>query len=1015
MKVQTRIIDFMSLNEEQQGVLDLDSQVFVEAGAGSGKTRALVARYLYILEQGRADVDGIVAITFTENAAAEMRERIRKDINEYIAKYGEINFLNKGAPKKLPNAPISTIHGFSARIIQENPLESILSPGFSILEGAEEGLFTDEKLNEFLQGLWESEGRAERELLTGVLAEEGYDLDKLKQSILSVIYYAKTLHLEPPWNIYSDGNNPESDVDGLLSLLLDEINSSFKSPSRFVQTRVDGMKRIGSRLHHSGRVSARARPIFGIKDKLQEILRLTRVKEEEISVAQDLLGIADSVLNIYDTRLTQAYLKLSERAYRFLQEKKRESGFLDYEDLLLYTREMLRGNLHLANYYRRKLKFIMVDEFQDTDGLQFEIIDLLCASGGANLFIVGDPKQSIFRFRGGDYNVFLNFNKKANNPKKFAINYRSRKPLINYYNSFFKTLLDPLYEDMVSADEDDPENPCVEYVITPLGNASEWRKGEASKIARRVIELQSHGYSFKDIAILLRASTYIKTYENALRELNIPFFSVGGRGFFERQEIRDLVVFLRYLVYPKDIIAEACVLRSPFLGASDDDLLAHYSKKEEVALINEFLNFIGGLRKEVLSLTPLSIIERVAEETGYIASIVGLPDGRGNYANFIKLINIVARLESLGLGISELVDYLEAEFIEDAESVSQAELEGENSVKILTVHKAKGLEFPVVFLADLNHQPGGGGERVLARRGEGFLVRCDGSKSSLWEKISELENRDGLEEEKRILYVAKTRAKERLILCVGGKKNKNGRMSLRSDTFAGLLDSVVDFLPGCEDRDSISPFGVDIPVWKGVTGEETEVALDDKKQVEPLDMEILERRFTDIIKPEDFEKREESQFSLLGGRLSHPDIDTLMHRFLGVWDFQEQSVANTVRFVLNEIFISDSSLEEGLTLLANNFLSSDLMPRIRNTKRIYREFPFCVEIDGVVERGVMDLVLEGDDVLGLFDYKFVSDEDELLSLKHRLERYSRALEKKFGFAVGEKFFVLLPGVRLMSV
>ena len=154
--MESRIEEFMNLNDEQRVALDLGRDIVVEAGAGSGKTRALVARYLKILEEGRARVDGIIAITFTENAASEMRERIRDMISSYIELYGETNNINWEAIKRLPNAPISTIHGFAARILKENPFESLLAPSFGIIEGIERRLFIEEAIDEFIMKLWES-------------------------------------------------------------------------------------------------------------------------------------------------------------------------------------------------------------------------------------------------------------------------------------------------------------------------------------------------------------------------------------------------------------------------------------------------------------------------------------------------------------------------------------------------------------------------------------------------------------------------------------------------------------------------------------------------------------------------------------------------------------------------------------------------------------------------------------------------------------------------------------------
>ncbi len=1013
----TRIKEFMNLNKEQEVVLDLDSGIFVEAGAGSGKTGVLVAKYLYILEQGKADVEDIVAITFTENAAAEMRDRIRKGIREYIEKYGEVNFLNKRAIKKLPNAPISTIHGFSARILQENPLESMLNPGFSVIEGIESRLFIEEAIDEFILELWESKGKYERELLAEALAEEGFDLKKLRENISTIMSLAGTLHLEPPWNVFSKGRAHEEDEESLINFLLKGIQFDLRgSSNRYVQSRIEDIRKIAPGVPLIERNATRARLLSEIKEKLSGILGLSSAGEEEKELAAQLLCIVDGILNLYDTRLTRIYLTLVEMAYEFLQKKKKESDFLDYEDLLKNARNLLRDNTHLLNYYRYRFTFIMVDEFQDTDELQFEIINLLCGRSGANLFVVGDPKQSIFRFRGGDLGVFLTLRGKAKNLKKLSTNFRSTQSLLKFFNGFFGRLLGGLYENMTHFEENISEGHCTELMITLGDTALEWRRDEVKKIAERILEIVEKGYCFSDIAILLRSRKYMYLYESALQELGIPCYLASGSGFFGQQEVRDLVVFLRYLIYPKDRIAEACVLRSTFLGASDDELLAFYSQKEKVKRIVDFLNFASSLRSVILSLTPASIIEHIIEETGYGSSVLALPKGEARYANLNKLLSVVGRLEALGLGVAEILDYLEASFGEDTEPPAQAELEGENSVKILTVHKAKGLEFPIVVLVDLNHSPGGGGrEKVLARREGGFLVRYEGTKSNLWESISELENQDNIEEEKRILYVAKTRAKKLLIMCIGGRKKTDGKISTYGSTFADFLNSTLGLPPNCEGKERIVSLGLEIPLWKGTGDKKARIPTYEQQALESLDITEIERRFTPILAQGEDEEKEKPIFRLPGGKPSQLELGSLMHRFLELWDFREESIKSTARFAITEGFLLDDSLAEDLAKLAKNFLNSELMKRIKKAKRAYREVPFYIEINGKPERGRIDLVLEEDDGPALFDYKVISDDKELMEFRDQMERYAKALERKFGITLNEKFFVVLPDVRLVGI
>jgi ATP-dependent exoDNAse (exonuclease V) beta subunit len=720
------------------------------------------------------------------------------------------------------------------------------------------------------------------------------------------------------------------------------------------------------------------------------------------------------LLNIYDTRLNQIYLPLAEEAYKFLDKKMSDSGFLDYESLLVRARNLLKNNPDLLNYYRKKIKFIMVDEFQDTDSLQYELINLIAKNRGANTFIVGDPTQSIFRFRGGDPTVFKAVKDSEREPKRFSYNYRSEKPLIEFYNNFFRFLLSESYQEMQARKDLQTQGSNMEFIFTLQSSASEWRNGEAQNIARRILQLREHGCAYKDIALIFRSKKYIYLYENALRESGIPFSSASGSGFFGRSEIRDVVVFLKYLLNPKDKIVEACVLRSPFCGASDNELLSYYYHRDEAVKISQCLGLVKKIRNDFPSLTPLRLIERLFEETSYDASVLALPEGRAKHANLTKLINIFGRLESLGYGVEEILDYLDSSSGEDTEPLAQSELEEEDSVKVLTVHKAKGLEFPVVFLADLNHGSGGGRENMLARREGGFLIRHEGVRSGLWEKISELERVDNMEEEKRSLYVAKTRAKELLIIAVGGKKDSRGKLSITKSSFADILNSVFDFPSGIETKEHVEFAAMRIPVWT-LSGVEALKRSEEKDYMQPagIDVDEVRKSFAPILVPEEDEDEEEDRIQKLG----ELNTGTLMHRFLEIWDFDEGSIDSHVSFVLSEGYVPGDQfdwLKSELRKMALKFLKSKLMVRMKNAKRVYREVPFYFLMDKKPKRGRIDLVLEEDAGPALFDYKHVNREEELLEYKDQIERYARIVERRFGIAPTEKFFVLLPEVKLVS-
>jgi ATP-dependent helicase/nuclease subunit A len=1017
--MKSRIEEFMNLNDEQRVALDLSRDIVVEAGAGSGKTRALVARYLKILEEGRAKVDGIVAITFTENAASEMRERIRDIINSYIEKYGETNNINVEAIKRLPNAPISTIHGFAARILKENPFESLLPPSFSIIEGIERRLFIEEAIDEFIIKLWESQD----ELVSWVLAEEGYDRNGVRERLFSIISLSGRLHidLEHQCQVFSKDREASLDGNRLVTTLIESVKTDLPDSSNgYVQSRIESVRTNSSYLLNRKSNADRSTLLSEIKNKLdinKGILGLKGASGMEKAVAASLLELVNNILDLYDSELTRNYLKLAARTYSFVTSKKAKASYLEYEDLLKVCRKSLLNNHSLLRRYRRKFKFIMVDEFQDTDPIQFEIIKLLSQDCGANTFIVGDPKQSIFRFRGGDLGVFTNIKKDAGRIDKFLRNYRSRQSLIEFYNRFFERLFHEGYEHMEATVEANNGERVIEFIFSFDADASVWRKKEASSVMKRIIQLHDHGYDYKDISVLCRSASNIYLLENELRKHNVPYYSSSGSGFFGRQEIRDVAVFIRYLLNPSDTISEASVLRSPFLGASDGELLAYYTNRKSVEYVNEYLLFLSELRQEALSFTPSAMLVYILEKTSYAAALLALPEGLTRYANIKKLMNIFGRLEALGHGIVEILEYIDKSISEDSEPLAQTELEEEDSVKVLTVHKAKGLEFPVVILMDLNHGPGGGDDSVMARRDSGFLVRYEGSYSQLWETIDQLERSDNLEEEKRSLYVAKTRAMDLLIISFGGQIKKGGKIKINESSFAGLFNTVFQIDSNLDDK-SLCTLGLNIPIWKT---EDSPPLVEEKRISGEVELDTFIKRFPDVDRGGSLsdDAKDERIIQKLGGKPSRLEIATLMHRFLQIWDFSGESIRSTASYVLNESYIVSNSVMNKLIQLGEVFLRSELLEHIRRADSIEREVPFYFEIAGKPERRKIDLLIKQNDNLRLIDYKYTDPKNikpnDMEKYRGQLDLYGKAIEKRFGTAPREKYLVFLPEIELMSV
>ena len=343
------IKNYLGLNEEQELLLDLQKDYVVEAGAGSGKTRVLVSRYLEILKSGLANVNEIVAITFTENATREMKDRIKYFIREYVDKYGEINNISIESSKLLTDAPISTIHGFAAKIIGENPYECKINGNFKILEGIEQKTYLDQSLNEFLANTIQADGEDINECLNQILELEDYNYNSVVDKLIQMMDLYNRYHLSP----YSRAEPAKGrDTDNLLNKLNNLISSGPQnSGDRFVNERLQKLKIIASKIDNPESLKKRSECIYNIKKILSNqsgsprgILSLAGASAAEKQFARECDLITDSLLNIFDSEFTRLYTRLLSQFYTFYGSRKKIAGLMEYEDLLTTLNHLLESN-----------------------------------------------------------------------------------------------------------------------------------------------------------------------------------------------------------------------------------------------------------------------------------------------------------------------------------------------------------------------------------------------------------------------------------------------------------------------------------------------------------------------------------------------------------------------------------------------------------------------------------------------------------------------------------------------
>jgi len=768
---------------QKKAVETVDQNVCVSAGAGTGKTRVLVERFLYLIEKNLARPHEILAITFTEKAAQEMKKRIAGRLRERGFEQ---------ARRELENAYIGTIHSFCARILREHPIEAGVDPNFRVLEEDESNLLKEISLDELIEARFQEPAIFD---LLRIYSEEG-----VRNAIEQVANRAHTFGV-----LIQEASIVRTIPSSMV--LKEKVLSALK-PLKDLKGKEEDCVLIEAVLQ---------KPIsdWAELETLEEIAKRFQRKgkaKEEIEAFRDLLD--DFIVlsrEAFSQNVREAFLNLvSDFEIRY-RTFKRERSSLDFNDLEREAVKLFSGKeprcQACKNLYRENFKYIMVDEFQDTAPLQDQLITLIARPN--NLFIVGDWKQSIYGFRGAEASLFLKKEEafsKSGTGKRISLieNFRSRGELLNQINPFFEKLwseekrsFEPL-----EARRTFPQKtiPSVEFLVIEREedeSVQEARMNEARVLAERIHGLVASGaYDYRDFAMLFRVSTDIYYYEHELRNLAIPYYVVSGRGFYRQPEIRDLISFLELLENLHLDIPLAAVLRSPLVQVSDDTLfwLSNASKRanhdiplyeallkcheiseikeQDQARLQTFRTLFFELLEQKEKWAVSECLELILERTQYDRYVLSLPQGKRHFANLRKLLEIARELEvRQPIHLGDFIRYvkgLETQEVRESEAQVEA-LEG-NAVKLMTIHKAKGLEFKVVMIPDLNRKALPNKTKFLfdPEYGIGFkvfnTVNRKPEETFTFKKIKERLIQNMREESKRLLYVGMTRAEDHLIL-----------------------------------------------------------------------------------------------------------------------------------------------------------------------------------------------------------------------------------------------------------
>lgn len=1069
-------------DQQRDAAHAIDADLCVDAGAGSGKTTVLVERIMHLLDRG-VDLRRIVAITFTRKAAGEMKERLREAIHRRPENDPRSMDKWRALELDVQTARISTIDGFCASLLHEHALPLELDPDFVTLSEDEALLLRSEIAETTLASLLDDgEGPAQRLVVehglanvTDFLAQALNQITRFKAAsapyagfdgaavVTAWAAQAEALqhqryrelasapviaNLIAALNVYTGQcEDPRNSVEilrretlGFLGLIAGQQDAGK------IHAGVIGLSGINLR--------ARSTKGWPSEDAMKSVKELA--EEARILAKSYLEPKYEPLAEHAAAQLTLDLIDVFGKIDRAYAEAKRARTALDFADLLTRTVAMLENRPELRARVAGGIDHLLIDEFQDTNHAQLRLATLLTGDGGAKLFVVGDAKQSIYRFRGAEVEVFAEAKKATHQTKRLDENFRSLRPLIEFINDFFHDsgLLAKVEPEFLrlNAARTANEDACVEFLLsekveTDDEDSSEPRAAEAALIAGRIAELcgpdgvhifdkernESRPARFGDVAILYRAVTHASTYEEALRRLNIPANVIAGAGFYARQEILDIHNLFTAALDPWNEPALAAFLRSPLAGVTDDTLFrmtreanlaeafwrrVKTGDNTEDAILQRAHDLIGFIqaRRE----WPVAALMRaLLKETGIEAILLAQHHGVQKASNLHKLNHLAREFGGSGrLGLHAFTDHLST-LARRGLRAGDAELFAETggAVTLMTVHNAKGLEFPIVVIADMGREPGGGRTRpfCLLNPRHGLTVAThDANGNPVWPAIGQhlkrLDTEDDLAEEARVLYVAMTRARDRLLLAGPAKPRKHSWMAAlnaayalenrgHDNTFSGAAWTArvircASTTPLAEVREPVPA----LPPIETLREQAREIPL----TIAP-GQTIPARTVLDWLHPDAEETTSDSSPRKIP--LDQQKLGTAAHALLERWDFAGDP---PVSLVAREHFPNAPDHEtctQALNEIANRIKASTLWPRLQRATNLRRELPFLFDLGGAVINGVMDVWLDSDT---LIDYKLNSPKSsKARRYESQLRLYAAAVRAATGSAPREAFLFYL--------
>lgn len=1072
--MKTEVLELVDQTDRTLIEQELEANIFVEAGAGSGKTHELVERICAIVDAG-VELKCVAAITFTEKAAGELRERVRRKLTDADPTELRLRALNQ-----LDTAPIGTIHSFAARIISEHPIEAGVPPLITVVdelrsqiaftrrwEAARQKLFTDPSIDDALR----------------ILLAVGVSLDHLQNVAADLDANWDRLESHPPQKRHI----PAVDLGPLLRQTSEVLAHAdhCTDPADKLFTAFEQIKSWHGRLAEAetGELGLVLELLHSVPQKGLSggqkgnwAINVADVRSSCKDLAEQATALRNSFVQPAVQTVTAAMAEVLVEAAR----ERQHSGELEYHDLLIHARDLLVGDekraVHAALHNRYRC--IMLDEFQDTDPVQAELAtritaDDVCGPDGweqlsippGRLFTVGDPKQSIYRFRRADIATYLGAQQRFSDDANSRIaslqtNFRSAGSLLDWINATFGELItasgtiQPEYR-ALTPDPQRPEwsedhGPAVSVIgrdgaqpgESGKVSADDMRRQEAADVAaairiatgtaglpawqkqsKRSGNFEPSPVELKDICVLIPTRTSLAALEDALDDAGIEYRAEASSLVYSTQEVTDLLLALRAISNTADEAALVLTLRSAMFGCGDDELFEWKQaggrwnlfspspdavKDSPVALS---LHYLSALCRDVEVLTPAELMERLVTDRRMLEAAIDAPRYRDVWRRLRFVIDQARAWTEATHG--SLRDYLVWAGVQQEENsrVKEAVVPETDvqAVRIMTIHASKGLEFPMVILAGTGSGPNNQKAAALWDQSAQLQVHFIGDiRSAGYGTAEEVEKQFDDAERRRLLYVACTRAESHLVVShYVNAKNSLGQL-LKDAAEGGSapdLEIPQDMPVQAKVRHDVRPVE-SLDTWQRVRATWRESSAKASSTSVTATAKGTETGLAGLDTEEaaqfvSMDEAEKLPSFASPGGEHGTDFGTALHRLLELSDLQDTENFDS----LAGRIASAAGLEDpaGLAERARSALRSTPVQRAARREH-WLELPVVTSVDGVTLEGIIDLMYREDNgTLVIVDFKtdISVTQEGLSSYWRQLSTYARMVERITGQKVSE--------------